>query len=46
MRGIIFGEYEPSTTPIERGANAIIGVFFDGTGNNRKNVHACKAYNS
>ncbi|MBL4746758.1 MAG: DUF2235 domain-containing protein [Flavobacteriaceae bacterium] len=43
MSGIIFGEYEPSRTPMERGADAIISVFFDGTGNNRKNVHAYKA---
>lgn len=44
MSGIIFGDYEPSKTPMERGADAIIGVFFDGTGNNRKNVRAFKAF--
>lgn len=44
MSGIIFGAYEPSKTPMERGADAIIGVFFDGTGNNRKNVRAFKAF--
>lgn len=44
MSGIIFGEYEQTRTTMERGNSIVIGVFFDGTGNNRKNVRAYKAY--
>lgn len=44
MSGIVFGEYKETRTAIERGNSVVIGVFFDGTGNNRKNVRAYKAY--
>ncbi|MBE7649194.1 T6SS phospholipase effector Tle1-like catalytic domain-containing protein [Tenacibaculum finnmarkense] len=42
MSGIIFGEYEETRTATERGNSIVIGVFFDGTGNNRKNARARK----
>ncbi len=40
--GIVFGEYVPSREKTEYGKIVTVGVFFDGTLNNRKNTRARK----
>ena len=43
MGNIAFGTYEPNREKTEKGKTVTVGVFFDGTLNNRKNTRARKA---